>query len=268
MKKFALTAVLLMAVLFAKAQEFSKNAYGEALSEAMSCQTGGYAIGYNPAGCESKKFAAVISYFDRYQIKEISQKSAGIVIPALNGCFSADFNYNGFKLFNQILTGLGYQMKLSDKIKAGAKVNYHGLNIGSSEEKYNAVSGEIGIILSPVKNFDLATYIKNPTNSQFNSCDTIIPVSIVTGIRYKFYGNGFAALDVEKNSLHDKIGINFGVGGPLSRFFEIFGGFSTFPFSISAGFGFNIDNLKVQTAVRRNEFLGYMPSVSVAWCLN
>ena len=50
MIKFALTTALFLVVLLSKAQDFSKNAYGEGLSDAMSCQTGVYAIGYNPAG--------------------------------------------------------------------------------------------------------------------------------------------------------------------------------------------------------------------------
>ena len=263
--RFLLTIFCLTAFSVLRAQEFSSSAYGEALSDAMSCQEGLYAAGYNPAGALSENFAAGISYFDRYQLKEISQKSAAVVVPALNGCFSADFNYYGFQLFNQVLSGLGYAMKLSDKIRAGVKINYHSLNIGKSSEKFYAVSAETGVIFSPLKNFDIAAYVKNPTNSQFNSSDTLIPVAIVTGVRYKFYGSGFAALDVEKNSLYDKMPVRFGVGGSLNKFFEVYGGFSTFPLTVSAGFGFSFDGFKIMTAVRRNEFLGYMPSVSLVW---
>lgn len=265
MIKFALTTALFLVVLFAKAQEFSKNAYGEGLSDAMSCQTGIYALGYNPAGCGNEKFAAVVSYFDRYQVKEISQKSMGVILPALNGCFSADFNYYGFKLFNRILTGLGYQMQLSDKIKAGIKLNYHGLNVGNSEEKYHAVTSEIGFILSPLKHLELATYIKNPTNSQFSDLDTIIAVDFQTGIRYTFSEKNFAALDIEKSSLYDKISVKCAVSGSLNKYFDIQGGFSTFPFTVSAAAGLVFERLKIQTAVRRNEFLGYMPSVSLVF---
>lgn len=264
--KLSLTILFLTMSLFLRAQDFSGNACGEALSGAMTSQSGLYASGYNPAGLLTEKFSASVSYFDRYQLKEVSQKSATVVLKALNGCFSADFNYYGFKLFNRIQSGLGYSMKLSDKIRAGVKLNYHTLRIGSSCEKFNAVSGEAGVILSPVKNFDIASYIKNITNSQFNSTDTVIPVTIATGIRYKFYGNrGFVALEGEKSSVYDKIGVKFGAGGSLNKFFEVYGGLSTFPFSVSAGFGFTFDTLKILTAVRRNEFLGYMPSVSVGW---
>ena len=265
MIKFALTAILLTAVSLLRAQEFKKNAYGEALSDAMSCQTGIYAVGYNPAGIETTTFEASVSYFDRYQVKEISQKSAAIIFPALNGCFSADFNYHGFKLFNQILSGLGYQMKLSDKIRAGVKVNYHGLNIGSSSEKYTAVSGEIGVILSPIKHLELASYIKNPTNSQFSGSDTIIPLTMVCGIRYMFYEKNFAALEVEKQSLYDEITVRCSVSGVLSEKFEVRGGLETFPFTVSMGVGFNFERLKIEAAVKRNEFLGYRPSISLAF---
>jgi len=265
MIKFALTTALFLVVLLSKAQDFSKNAYGEGLSDAMSCQTGVYAIGYNPAGCENEKFAAIVSYFDRYQVKEISQKSMGVVFPALNGCFSADFNYHGFKLFNRILTGLGYQMKLSEKIKAGIKLNYHGLNLGNSEEKYHAVSGEIGFILSPINRLELATYIKNPTNSQFSDLDTIIAVEFLTGIRYTFCEKNFAALDIEKSSLYDKISVKCAVSGSLNKKFDVQGGFSTFPFTVSVGAGLTFERLKIKTAVRRNECLGYMPSVSLVF---
>jgi len=265
--KFLWLILLVLTIFFnsVSAQEFSSNAYSEALSGAVSCLSGIYASRGNPAGNISENFSASISYFDRYQLKEVSQKSAAVLIPCFNGCFGADFNYLGFKLFNQIQGGINYAMKLSEKISGGIKINYHNLHIDNSAEKFYAVSAEVGIIVCPMDNFLIATFVANPTNSQFNSVDTVLMSKIQIGMMYKFCSSGFVCLDFEKQSIFDNVDVRFSAASYLNKYLEIQGGFSTFPFNVSLGFGVKIENLRMQFSTKRDNYLGFMPSVTLCW---
>ena len=263
--RFFCFIILLTICLKAKAQFISANAYGEALSGAMTCETGLNSIGYNPAGTSNAGYGLSISYFDRYQVKEISQKTLAAAIPALNGCFSIGFDYYGFKLFNRHTIGLGYAMSLAKQLKAGIRINYHGFNIGNSQEKYNALSGEVGLICTPAKRFELGFYLKNPSNSQINSTDSIIPVIIALGIKKTFFVNGYAIMEAQRNSLDEKTEIKIGIGGKIKKIIEVESGISTYPVRISLGISFKKENYKIQFAVSRNVHLGYMPSVTAAW---
>ena len=63
----------LLAIHPASAQDYTSNAYGEALCGAVSCLTGSDAAGLNPAGTALADWSAGIGYNDRFMMKELSQ---------------------------------------------------------------------------------------------------------------------------------------------------------------------------------------------------
>ncbi len=247
------------------AQNPTINAFGEGLSGTMSAENGLNSIGYNPAGIYSAGLEAGISYNSRFCMKELSQKSAVATVPVSKGCFGVDFNYFGFNLYNNIQTGLGYAMNLGAGIKAGIKINYHNIHIDDSPEKTNTMTGEIGVIYSPASSIDFGAYIKNPTNQQFSNCDTIIPVELSAGIKYKFQNYGSASVELSKNNLEDQIKISLGVQGVIAERVTLLGGISTYPFEASIGVATGFEKINFQMSFVKNEYLGWIPTATIIW---
>lgn len=268
MKKFLTTIILLAALQSAQAQEFKGNAFGEGMSNAMTSESGFNSIGYNPAGIYSSDLGFGISYNSRYCMKELSQKSATMAIPVSKGCFSASFDYFGFELFNKSQAGIGYGMKLNKEIKAGVKVNYHNLHIDDTPEKFQTVTGEVGVIYTPVKSLDIGAYVTNITNSQFNETDTNLVTSVCFGLKYRFYNEGSFNIDFEKNSLKENIQVRIGVEGKIIKHVSIMGGCAAKPFNASMGIAFDFDQLKVIVTTHSNRYLGWTPIVSIVWNRN
>ena len=257
--------VAIIVVRPATAQEWTSNAYGEALCGAVSCVTGSDAAGLNPAGVALSDWSAGISYNDRFMMKELSQKSARITMPVLGGVFTPEFNYYGFSLFNTSRASLGYAKQLSQNICAGINLNYHNVHIDDSPTNANTMTGDFGLICRPAKSLLLGTHIRNISNSQYSGGDTILPAQIQVGAAYIFYGGHTICVDVDKNSLVSGITAHIGVIARIMDNAKILAGVSTQPFTVGAGAEFGFKGFLMQFAARRNQYLGWIPSVSVCW---
>jgi hypothetical protein len=249
----------------AAAQEWTSNAYGEALCGAVSCLTGSEAAGLNPSGVALSDWSAGIGYSDRFMMKELSQKSARITMPVLGGVFTPEFNYYGFALFNTSRASLGYAKQLSKTICAGITLNYHNVHIDDSPTNANTMSGDFGIICRPTKSLTLGTYIRNISNSQYSGSDTILPALIQVGAAYSFYGGHTICVDVDKNSLVSGITAHIGVVARIMDNAKILAGVSTQPMTVGMGAEFGFKGFLLQFAARRNQYLGWIPAVSVCW---
>jgi hypothetical protein len=249
----------------AAAQEWTSNAYGEALCGAVSCLTGSEAAGLNPAGVAFADWSAGIGYSDRFMMKELSQKSARMTMPVLGGVFTPEFNYYGFSLFNTSKASLGYAKQLSKTICAGITLNYHNVHIDDSPTNANTMSGDFGIIYRPTKSLTLGTYIRNISNSQYSGSDTILPALIQVGAAYSFYGGHTICVDVDRNSLISGITAHIGVIGRINENVKILAGVSTQPMTVGVGAEFGFKGFLMQFSARRNQYLGWIPSVSICW---
>ena len=145
-KYFLIILAALISSTCATAQEWTSNAYGEALCGAVSCVTGSDAAGLNPAGVALSDWSAGIGYNDRFMMKELSQKSARITMPVLGGVFTPEYDYYGFSLFNTSRASLGYAKQLSKTICAGINLNYHNVHIDDSPTNANTMSGDVGVV--------------------------------------------------------------------------------------------------------------------------
>ncbi|MBO7568281.1 MAG: hypothetical protein J6T60_14435 [Bacteroidales bacterium] len=255
----------LLAISPAMAQDWSSNAYGEALCGAVSCLTGSEAAGLNPAGVALSDWSAGIGYSDRFMMKELSQKSARITMPVLGGVFTPEFNYYGFALFNTSRASVGYAKILSKTICAGINLNFHNVHIDDSPTNANTVSGDFGIICRPTKSLTLGTYIRNISNSQYSGSDTIIPAQIQVGAAYNFNGGHAVCVDIDHNSLIHGITAHIGIICRLRENFRILAGVSSQPMTVGVGSEFSFKGFALQFAARRNQYLGWIPAVSVCW---
>ena len=264
-KYFLIILAALISSTCATAQEWTSNAYGEALCGAVSCVTGSDAVGLNPAGVALSDWSAGISYNDRFMMKELSQKSARITMPVLGGVFTPEYDYYGFSLFNTSRASLGYAKQLSKTICAGINLNYHNVHIDDSPTNANTMSGDVGVVCHPTKSLILGTYVRNISNSQYSGGDTILPSQIQVGAAYSIYGGHSICIDIDKNSLVSGITAHIGIVARIMDNAKIIAGVSTQPFTVGAGADFSFKGFQMQFSARRNQYLGWIPSVSVCW---
>ncbi len=249
------------------AQQPFSNSHSEAICGATSCETGFNSVGLNPAGASCSKAGLSASYNNRFFMKELSQKSAAAALPTATGTFTSTFNYYGFQLFNQIKASLGYAMKLTDNICAGATANYHSTHIDDTPDHLRTATGDIGLIAKPHKKLRIGFFIENITNSQYRTGDTIIPVRIQTGIQYILYGGHRIIIDIEKTNMDSEILVHGAVTSPLNDKISIMAGIHTLPLTIGAGTEFHLGKLLMTFAAKRTEYLGWITSATVGWCM-
>ncbi|MCQ2975282.1 MAG: hypothetical protein MJ211_10810 [Bacteroidales bacterium] len=266
MKKLLILFILLSTFYnFSYSQQFQGTAQGKALAEATSTLLDINSTHYNIAGTAFCKLGAILSYHNKFFIKELSQKNIATTIPFCNGVLSLSANYYGYKLCNETQFGLGYAMKLSNKISAGIKINYLNNHIKSETEKHNSINCETGIIYCPIKKLKFGAYLYNPTNTQLSNCDSIIPIKINFGTTYIINSETEITAEIEKNSQIDNIIAKIGIKYAINKSLIILCGTRNKPFTISFGSGFYIKNFQIDFSFSRHELLGWMPSSSVSW---
>ena len=72
----------------------------------------------------NKSLSAGFNYENRFSIREIGTRTAGIIIPAGKASFGAIYSYFGYSDFRREMTGIACGLKLSEKIAAGVQVDY------------------------------------------------------------------------------------------------------------------------------------------------
>lgn len=101
---------------------------------------------HNPgaiAGVEKTSFG--VSYENRFLLKELQSQAFVFAHPIKKGVMSLGVQSYGYSLYRTNKLGLGYALKLSDKIYAGVQLNYLSLKINGYGSK-GTVSGEAGIL--------------------------------------------------------------------------------------------------------------------------
>lgn len=258
--------MLLLTSAAAHAQNWQGLAMSEASCGATCCEQGLGSLGQNPAGTATAPLCAGIGYHNKYGLKELSQKSALIAVPAWRGAASAAYSYYGFSLCNSSLAQISYAMPLGGSLSAGISLCCHNMHIDDTPGGLHAASGDIGVQYRIGSRWIAGTWICNISNSQYSGSDTIIPMRISAGISRSFTGGHSASLGVEKSSLADKIIIRASAAARMLGRVRIACGLSTSPITLGAGMEFEIGGFRLQFAARRNEHLGWIPSASVIWC--
>ena len=268
MRRLTIAILFIIIATATRAQQFSGTATGEAMAGAASTLCGIDAVHYNVAGTAYSSTGVMASYHNRYFLKELSQKNLGLALPALKGVFSLAVNNFGYHLYNQTKADLGYAMKLGKNVSAGVKINWHNLHISESEERNNAFTGEVGVIYSPIDNLKIGASAANVSNSQFNNCDSIIPVSVRTAVSYSFSDDSEICAEVEKNSLRSGFITKIGIKYAIVKNTTLMCGVSNKPLTITFGAGYTLRNCRVAVAFGHQEILGWMPSVTALWCID
>lgn len=219
----------------------------------------------NQAGTTGlKKPTASVSYRNSYLNRELSTQSAVIVYPTGRNAIGLSLQNYGFSAYSEQKIGLSYAKRFGNSVAASLNFNLHQVKIahyGSAR----AYSVEAGLQYHVDEKLLIGTHISNPNRSAFDrDVDAFIPVSLEFGASYKVTDKVLLNSGIIKtlNSVTDfRCGLEYSVINWLA----FRGGLAANPFRQFAGFGYQLQDLKIDAAASSHPNLGFSPQIALSY---
>ena len=215
----------------------------------------------NQAGLAlNNKLAAGINYENRFGLKELGTKSAGIIIPAGGSSLGLIYSNYGYNDLQKHFAGAACRLKLSKKITAGIQIDYISERTSGEYLNNSFLTCEAGIQIEPTSYTRLGFHIFNPVPNSLRK--NYMPSEIRIGAGYKINPVVFIGIELEKSTgsnLVLKTGFEY---EPVNKL-VLRGGFRSNTGSLSFGIGYKTKIFITDFAFVTHEILGVTPSVSV-----
>jgi hypothetical protein len=208
----------------------------------------------------NNSFAVGFNYEDRFNIRELGTRTAGVIIPAGKASLGAIYSHFGYTDFQRDMAGLACGLKLSDKISAGVQVDYYSERTSGEYGNNQFITCEAGLLINPSENTRLGIHIFNPVPNSIRKFS--LPMSLRIGAGTYLNKSLFAGAEAEMSS-GSKLSFRTGFEYEVVKKFWLRGGFSTYGNSFSFGFGWLVKFVQIDISFVTHEKLGVTPSVSL-----
>ncbi len=205
-------------------------------------------------------FSFGINYENRFNIKDLGTRVAGLVIPAGKSSAGIIYSHFGNTDFKRDMTGLACGMKLTENISAGVQVDYFSERTSGEYTKYQHITCEAGLLLSPSQNMRIGIHIFNPVPNSLRKAS--LPTSLKVGAGVDLNDLLFAGVEAEM-STGCKLNIKSGFEYEAAKRIWLRGGYGTSNGSFSFGLGYLIDIAQIDIGFVTHEILGMTSSVSL-----
>ncbi len=222
---------------------------------------------YNNVGgiARIENAAILVSYKNRFGIKELSTISAGGIVPLDFGVVGLSITHFGSSIFSQNNIGLAYGNEFGNT-SLGIKINYLNYTIEGYGSKGTFIL-EVGGITEIIPQLWVGAHIYNITQSKILSgADSDIPTIFKAGVSYRPIDALMLNVEVQKEldfDSHAKIGLEY----RLKEKFFARAGIQTNPFKNSFGLGCQAGRLAVDYAFASHPVLGISHHMSVVYTL-
>ena len=150
-----------------------------AISDFWSCHN-------NPAGIASQKDIGIgFSYQNKFMLKELGYKNAGVLYPFKIGVITVTASQFGYNLYNENIIGLGLARNFGNKLRIGLKLDYLFFKIAEDYDNKSTATFELGIQYQINESLCLGAYVFNPINVKLKSINKDkIPIIMRLGFSY------------------------------------------------------------------------------------
>jgi hypothetical protein len=210
----------------------------------------------------NNSFSFGINYENRFNIKELGTRTAGITIPAGKSSLGAVYSHFGYTDFKRDMAGLACGLKLSDKIFAGVQIDYRSERTSKEYSNNQSVTFEAGLLVMPVENIRIGVHLFNPVPNSIRK--SFMPSSLRIGAGTDLNNSLFAGVEAEMSS-GNKLIIRTGFEYEAVKKFWLRGGFSTCNSSFSFGLGYLTKIAQIDFGFVTHEKLGVTSSVSLVF---
>jgi hypothetical protein len=215
----------------------------------------------NQAGLAfNKSFTFGFNYENRFAIKELGVRSAGLVIPAGKVSLGVVYSNFGYSDFRRELIGLSSGMPLSDNIAAGVQIEYFSEKTIGEYHNNQILTCEAGIIMTVSENAKAGIHLFNPVPNSLRKSD--MPSELRTDLGMNLSKELFAAVEA-RMSTGQKLIIKTGFEYEAAKKFMIRGGFSTENNSFCFGTGYDAGPARIDLGFATHEKLGITSSISM-----
>lgn len=202
---------------------------------------------------------------NRFLIREICFEGAAISWAGRPGAFGFALSYYGFRIYNEFKVGIGYSRKFGRWFSAGIQFNYLRVQIAEGYGSRGVVSCEIGLMYRPDGRWTIGMQVCNPIPVKLSGTPgDRLPVFFRLGAGYDVSGKVLILVEGEKD-LENPLIIRSGVEVRLARSVYARVGMYTVPFTVTGGFGFSLEKLVVDVAVKYHMTLGFSPAISIGY---
>lgn len=251
---------------FSQINYTSVGARSAGLSDASVALNDSWSCFNNQAGLANVSNTTVgFSIENKYQLKELAQRNAYAVVPFHSGALGLSLRYFGFSNYYDIKYGIGYGLKLSTWMSAGAQINLSQNYIADGFGISNSVSSEFGLLITPFNHLRLGFHYSNPYGRIMQQEGNIsIPEILRIGGTYNLSTQTNINLEWE-NWKGYNCALKGGLEFPLWK--EIFFrcGYSTGSDEYSFGIGYKKNKIIADIAFTRHPVLGITPQLSIAY---
>jgi hypothetical protein len=247
---------------------FPGGARSMSLANSTVAVTDVWAYFNNPGALAKMESISVGFCFEnRYLLKELQSNALAYVHPTKVGVFSFGFQSFGFNLYRNNRVGIGYGLKLSEKLYAGAQLNYNHLRIQNYDSRGNATA-ELGVLAQLTEKTELGIAIFNGNRARINEYqDERLSTFLRVGINYNVSKKVKILAEAEKeirSKLRFKSALEYEI---VNRFMFRIGGASN-PIEITSGFGYSLkNNLRLDFGTAYHQRLGWSPHAGLTFDL-
>jgi hypothetical protein len=201
-----------------------------------------------------------LNYENRFSIKELGTRSAGVIIPSGKASLGALYSHFGYKDFSRQTAALACGLKLSEKISAGVQIDYFSEKSPGTDTHSKSITVEGGLMILASDNIRIGIHIFNPVPNSIRKNPLPSSISAGAGINLNrlFFVSAGLGMTMGENLV-----LMTGAEYEAAKNFWLRGGFRSENTSFSFGFGYKFKSVRLDLAFATHESLGTTSSASL-----
>ncbi len=244
--------------------EFGEGARQQALAGASAAVTDCWSVFGNQAGLAGiERIEVGGSFQNRFLVRELSTRSAFVILPVQSSVFAVSFSQFGQVPFRREKVGMAYARRLTSRLNFGMQFNYYRLFLAEENRSSGSAGLDLGCQFLSSEKLVFGLHIQNPyqTGISLSSGSYYFPSRIRLGVWYAL-SDDFSLTSELVNGFDRHLMAIAGVEYHILEKLHLRGGVSGKPYRLSGGMGFNLTRLTFDLAVSYDQYLGNSPAVS------
>lgn len=241
-------------------------ARSSALGTASIALNDEWGVIHNQAGLGNVRQTVTGFYYEnRFFIKELSLKSVILAVPIKAGTIASSFTNFGYPAYNENKLNLSFAKAFSNTFSMGIALDYLNTSIAEGNTHFTTFIGEVGILTKLNKNINLGVHLYNPTRSKTSkNSNEHVPTIMRLGFCYQAAETLILLTETEKD-LNRKPVFKAGIEYRVLTHFFLRTGIRTDPLLTSYGFGFQLQQLKLDISGNYHQTLGFTTQLGFSY---
>lgn len=210
-----------------------------------------------PAGFATEKDICIgFAYQNKFMLKELGYKSAGLLYPFNIGVIAVSFSQFGYSLYNENIIGFGFARNFGENLRIGVKLDYLFFKLSEDYENKSIPTFELGMQYQINESLCLGAYIFNPINVKLRTINKDkIPIIMRLGFSYHINEDFLITTEIEENFEYN-FSYRFGLEYEIYKNIFIRSGFQIKPELFTFGIGYNYNWCVIDICAQMNQKSG------------